>query len=283
MRPPALHFERRGSGPAAILLHGFTGSGLDLAGVAQALSEHHETIVPDLPGHGRSVGAAAGGGAYGFDATLERLAEVLDGSGRTRAHWIGYSMGARLALAFAARFPARVASLVLLAGRAGIADPAEREARRFSDEALAARIERIGVEAFVAEWLSQPMFDTLLRLGPQATTDARRARAGNDARELAAALRGLGPAAQPPVFDDLPRLAMPVLLVAGALDRRFVGIAEDLAGRLPDSQVRLIANAGHAAHLEQPAAFRSAVLEFLRRVDDRAPGFRSHPVQETNP
>lgn len=283
MRPPALHFERRGSGPAAVLLHGFTGSGLDLAGVAQSLREHYETIVPDLPGHGRSAGAAAGGGAYGFDATLERLAEVLDGTGRTRAHWIGYSMGARLALAFAARFPARVASLVLLAGRAGIADPAEREARRLSDEALAVRLESIGVEAFVEEWLSQPMFDTLRRLGPQATTDARRARAGNDARELAAALRGLGPGAQPPVFDDLPRLAMPVLLVAGALDRRFVGIAEDLAGRLPGSQVRLIGNAGHAAHLEQPAAFRSAVLEFLRRVDDRAPGFRSHPVQETNP
>lgn len=283
MRPKALHFERRGGGATAVLLHGFTGSGVDLSGVAQALREDYETIVPDLPGHGRSVGAAASGGAYGFDDTLERLAEVLDATGRARAHWIGYSMGARLALAFAVRFPARVASLVLLAGRAGIADSVERASRRRSDEALAARIESIGVEAFAEEWLSQPMFDTFRRLGPQASMDALRARAGNDACELAAALRGLGPAAQPPVFDDLPRLRMPVLLVAGALDRRFVGIAEDLARRLPGSQIHVIEDAGHAAHLERPAAFHSAVLDFLRRVDDRAPHVHSHPVEETFP
>ena len=69
------------------------------------------------------------------------------------------------------------------------------------------------------------------------------------------ACAGLGPGAQPPLFDDLPRLNVPVLLVAGALDRTFVAHAMDLERRIPGAEVREIADAGHAVHLEQPAAF----------------------------
>ncbi len=53
-----LHVERRGRGPALVLLHGFTGSGRSLAGVASAFEQEFETLAPDLPGHGRSVGEA---------------------------------------------------------------------------------------------------------------------------------------------------------------------------------------------------------------------------------
>jgi 2-succinyl-6-hydroxy-2,4-cyclohexadiene-1-carboxylate synthase len=281
MRPIALHVERRGHGAALVLLHGFAGSGRDMAALANALDSEYATIVPDLPGHGRSVDAAAGG-VFDFDDALDSLAAVLDAAALSRAHWLGYSMGARLALAFAARCPERVTSLVLLAGRAGIADADERHARRRADEALAARIETNGVEAFVDEWLAQPLFDALRRRGPEALRKARLARLGNDAAGLAAALRALGPGAQPPVFDALARLDLPVLLVAGGLDPRFVELGRDLAARLPRAELRVIPDAGHAAHVEQPEAFDRVVREFLRRVDGPArPSL--HPVQETVP
>jgi 2-succinyl-6-hydroxy-2,4-cyclohexadiene-1-carboxylate synthase len=276
----ALPLSRHGHGPPLLLLHGYTGSGQSMAGLARSLERDYETLAPDLPGHGRTVLEPVPA-AYDFDECLRRLVATLESTGRRRAHWLGYSMGARLALGCAVRHPGSVASLVLLAGRAGIEDPAERAARRAADEALAARLESRGIEAFVDEWLAQPLFATLRRLGAEFFDGERQARLANDARGLAASLRGLGPAAQPALFDALPGVRVPVLLVAGALDPRFVELAHGLARRLPQAEVCLIPDAGHAAHLERPETFARAVREFLRRVDGPAPPLASLPAQET--
>lgn len=275
----ALAAERSGRGPALMLLHGYTGAGRSMGGLARAFQHDFDTIAPDLPGHGRSAERAVRH-AYDFAACVEDLAATLAATGHDSAHWLGYSMGARLALACAVRHPSRVASLVLVAGRAGIADPGERAARRRADEALAARIEERGVEAFVDEWLAQPLFATLQRLGPDFMARERAARLANDARGLASSLRALGPAAQSPLFSALPRVTVPVLLVAGALDVRFVATAHELARCLPRAEVCVIPDAGHAAHLEQPEAFQRTVHEFLRRAARPASNDPSPSVQE---
>lgn len=257
-----LQFDRRGNGPALMLLHGFTGSARGMAATARALEQEYEVLTPDLPGHGRSAAPDPEAG-YGFDDCVDDLVATLLASGHERAHWVGYSMGARLALGCSVRHPARVATLVLVGARAGIGDPAEREARRRADEALARRIEAGGLESFVDEWMAQPMFATQRRLGPRFHDEARRERLANSARGLAASLRALGPGAQPPLFDDLRRVTAPTLLVAGALDRKFAAIAHDLAARMACAEVCEIADAGHAAHLEQPDLFARALRNFL--------------------
>jgi 2-succinyl-6-hydroxy-2,4-cyclohexadiene-1-carboxylate synthase len=276
----ALYFERRGRGPALMMLHGFTGSGRSLDAVAQSLARDFATIAPDLPGHGRSIGAA-GADSYTFDRSVARVVATLENAGHARAHWLGYSMGARLALGCAVHFPQRVRSLVLVGGRAGIANSDERLARRRSDEALADRLETEGIEPFVDAWLSQPIFATQRRLGAEFMAGQRRERLANDARELAASLRGHGPGAQPPLFDQLERVEVPVLLVVGTLDRPFVDHARELARRLPDAEICEVAGAGHAVHLEQPLAFIEAVRDFLRRAASRAQSTHSIQVQET--
>ena len=280
MNDGALYFERRGRGPALMMLHGFTGSGRSLDAVAQSLARDFATIAPDLPGHGRSIGAA-GADSYTFDRSVARVVATLENAGHARAHWLGYSMGARLALGCAVHFPQRVRSLVLVGGRAGIANSDERLARRRSDEALADQLETQGIEPFVDSWLSQPIFATQRRLGAEFMAGQRRERLANDARELAASLRGHGPGAQPPLFDQLERVEVPVLLVAGTLDRPFVDHARELARRLPDAEICEVAGAGHAVHLEQPLAFIEAVRDFLRRAASRAQSTHSIQVQET--
>jgi pimeloyl-ACP methyl ester carboxylesterase len=73
---------------------------------------------------------------------------------------------------------------------------------------------------------------------------------------------------------------VPVLLVAGSLDRRFVVLARDLARRLPQAEVCEIADAGHAVHLEQPEAFLRAARDFMRRAERPAIPLPSSSVQE---
>ncbi|MFO1393020.1 MAG: 2-succinyl-6-hydroxy-2,4-cyclohexadiene-1-carboxylate synthase [Steroidobacteraceae bacterium] len=279
MTAGALHFERRGKGSPLMLLHGFTGSANSMRGLADGLARDFETIAPDLPGHGRSTAGADAG--YSFDACLDALVATLHAAGHRRAHWLGYSMGARLALAVAVRHPDSVASLVLLSGRAGIASEGEREARRRADETLARRIETEGVAAFVDEWMAMPMFQTQQLLGAAFLEEQRRERLRNDAAGLAASLRALGPAAQPPLFDELSRVTVPALLVVGALDTAFVAHGHELERRLSGAQLCEIADAGHAVHLERPSAVVAAVHDFLCRA--AGPARSSHPpsVQET--
>lgn len=274
-RPLRVH--RRGRGPAMMMLHGFTGSGQGMEGLARSFEDEFEVLAPDLPGHGCSSITAG----YSFDRAVDDLLATLEACGHRHACWLGYSMGARLALACAARQPRCAASLVLVGARAGIADPAEREARRREDEALAARIEAEGIEAFVDQWMAQALFATQRRLGDAFLAGARRERLANSARGLAASLRVLGPGAQQPLFDVLARVEAPVLLVAGALDRKFVEVARDLAARLPRAEVCEIADAGHAVHLERPEAFLAAARDFLRRTAGPARSVFTNQVQET--
>lgn len=275
----ALPYRTQGTGHPLVLLHGFLGDGAAMDGLAAALGSGYETIAPDLPGHGRAADRVTP--TDGFTTCLDDLAATLAAAGHASAHWLGYSMGARIALAFALRHPARVRSLVLVAGRAGIADQAERAARRSADAALAARIEAIGMAAFAAEWLAQPLFATLARLGPEQLAAERAARARHDAAGVAAALRALGPAAQPPLHDRLGELAMPVLLIAGALDAPFVAHAHALAAAIPQAELAIVEGAGHAVHVEQPAACAAVVRDFLTRAAALADSAPSPP--ETHP
>jgi 2-succinyl-6-hydroxy-2,4-cyclohexadiene-1-carboxylate synthase len=182
------------------------------------------------------------------------------GEGGGTAVYAGYSMGGRLCLRLALDRPDVVRGLVLLSASPGIADDAERTARRAADEKLAGEIERDGVEAFLERWVSQPLFATLPR--DAAGLDARRA--GNSVATLTHALRALGAGAQDPLWERLGNLEPPFLPVAGVLDEKYVDIAFEMAARVgPDMHPVLIGGAGHAVHLENPEAVASLLRRFV--------------------
>jgi pimeloyl-ACP methyl ester carboxylesterase len=165
-------------------------------------------------------------------------------------------MGARTCLHLALLRPDVVTALVLLGGTAGIDDPDERAARRTADDALADRLERIGTEAFLDEWLAQPLFAGL----PPEGRGARSA----DAAGLAWSLRLAGTGTQEPLWSRLAELTMPVLVVAGERDARFRALGDRLvAGIGAGATMAVVPDAGHAAHLERPEAFLALVRPWL--------------------
>lgn len=263
--------KRVGSGPALVLLHGFTGSAATWAPHLPAFTRGHTVVAIDLLGHGASD-APADPSRYTMARTVDDLTAILGQLDLARAAWLGYSMGGRIALAVAAVRPDLVDALVLEGASPGIADPGERAARVQADETLAARIERDGVAAFVAGWERLPLFASQARLPDAARAVQRRQRLANNPTGLANSLRGMGAGAQPPFHDHLSAIAVPTLLIAGAEDAKFRHLAAQMAAALPNATVAIVPDAGHAAHLEQPRAFEEAVLGFLRLVEQ--PGER---------
>jgi 2-succinyl-6-hydroxy-2,4-cyclohexadiene-1-carboxylate synthase len=261
-----LNVEERGHGPALVLLHGFTGSAADWSDHVDCFARSHRTLAVDLPGHGCSD-APNDPALYGMKRFTDDLATLLDMHQIETARWLGYSMGGRIALSFAVRHPERVERLVLEAASPGIADPHERQERIARDETLAASIERDGVETFVDDWMSQPLFASQTRLGKAALAAARDARRANNPTGLSNSLRGAGAGAQEPLWDRLHEVGAPVLLIAGDEDAKFRSIAQAMAARFPNARVAFIAAAGHNTHLENPLAFQRIILDFLKDTE----------------
>jgi 2-succinyl-6-hydroxy-2,4-cyclohexadiene-1-carboxylate synthase len=215
--------------------------------------EKYRIELVDLPGHGESTARPST-----LDEAGRLAAEVSIGS-----VLIGYSMGARVALHAALQPHHQLKGLVLIGAHPGIVDETERQIRRDADQALAQRIEEIGVETFLDEWLKQPMFDGVRDLN-------NRDRLRNSADGLAYALRTLGTGNQRVLDAELGALRLPVLVITGDRDQKFLDLTSRFRSCLQDATFATIANAGHACHLEQPDATRETIegwLEKLRESD----------------
>ena len=248
---PLLKFERQGSGKSLVWLHGFTQTRESAHQFRTILAGSHELLLADLPGHGNSSDV---------QATLNQTADLLASSLPNEPVALGgYSLGARVALHVALRHPERISALIVLGASRGIEDVDQRHERVARDEALAERIEAIGTERFLDEWLAQPMFSTL-------PYDPRERQArSHDPRGLASSLRLSGTGTQEflgPLFDTL---IVPMLCLAGERDTKFSAEAKAIAASVPEAHLRLIDEAQHAAHLENPEACADLVATFLAR------------------
>ena len=251
---------------AVVMLHGFSGSSEDWTETATALSEAGFAAVGiDLPGHSRTD-VPADPRRFTMAETARDLGVVVATLGIEHAHWMGYSMGGRVALHLGVTEPARVASLILESASPGVADESARTERRTRDEALAAEIASRGVPWFVDYWERLSVFDSQRCLSEEARSTQRARRLRNSTAGLAGSLRGLGQGAQEFLGPRLGSVLCPTLFMSGALDPEYTARAKRMAAAMPDAEVTLVADAGHNIHLEQPEAFRRAVLDRLDRI-----------------
>jgi 2-succinyl-6-hydroxy-2,4-cyclohexadiene-1-carboxylate synthase len=225
------------------LVPGFSNTAVSWRGVERALPPDWDVQAIEVPDGLDFTGTA--------DALGHRGGEGI---------WVGYSMGARLALRLALDNPRFVDGLALVSGTAGSRTAGEREARQAADERQAQELERDGMDVFLERWLDQRLFETLPR--DAAMLDDRRR--GNTVQRLAHQLRELGQGAQEPVWDRLGELSVPVLVVAGGYDRAYSETARRLASAIgSNAEVRIIDRAGHALHLEQPAALAHELASWI--------------------
>ncbi|MGD0862989.1 MAG: 2-succinyl-6-hydroxy-2,4-cyclohexadiene-1-carboxylate synthase [Candidatus Limnocylindrales bacterium] len=259
-----------GSGPPLLLIHGFTGRASDWGPFLPALQQAATTITVDLLGHGDSDSPAEPA-RHAIERQAADLAAVLRRIGAAPADVAGYSLGARVALRMAAASSGVVRRLMLESPSAGIADPADRAARRDADEQLARLLESRGMQAFVERWESLPFFasERALPAASRARLHAERLR--NRREGLAACLRGAGQGSMEPLDGRLGGVKSPTLVVAGALDETGRLRAEAIAAGIPRARLVIVEKAGHAPHREAPGRFASLLLEFIARAPAGAP------------
>lgn len=274
-----LNVETSGNGPPILAIHGFTGNLRTWDAFSTAMQKRYSVVRIDVLGHGQSDSPEVVE-FYTMERTISALAELLDKLSLPKVHWLGYSMGGRIALAAAVSLKERALSLVLESGSPGLASSLERAARVKSDESLAGKIKASGIESFINYWESLPMWASQARLPAETRTKLRAQRLTNNPVGLSNSLIGIGTGAQPSFHERLAEILVPTLFIAGEEDKKFAQTAQEMCRSVKTSQCRIVKESGHTVHLEQPGQFNAAVLAFLKTIESRdakEAGIRSRP------
>ena len=253
-------YETHGSGPPLVLLHGATSIGKDdFAAQIPLFSKRFQLILPDARGHGFTRWDASRG--FQYDWLVEDLAAFTEAIGLETFHLLGFSMGAMTALQFAARFGARLRTLVVV-GISPAREPRASVARRLMDPLRADR--------------DDPAWAALL---------GRR----HDEGQGAGAWRTLLPAiaadvaAQPLMTPaELHGIDAPAMVVCGDRDPFVpVGQAWELERQLPDGRLFVVPDCGHEVTVKRPGLFNEALAGFYRWTRDAAATRAGHAADET--
>ena len=258
-----LHYEciGRSDRPPLLLLHGFLGSGSDWDALVDHFADQFYCITVDLPGHGQSV-ECVDPSLYSFLGARDAIVSIVDRLHVRNGYLIGYSMGGRLALSVAIHAPGLFAHVVLESSSPGLKTPIDRAARNLQDDEVASEIESISFPAFLDRWYSQPLFSSL-QARPDLLRWLKTTRLCQSPDELARALRGLGIGRQPSYWDRLSRMNVPLLLVTGELDQKYIRIGENMASLCKEARTAIVPGAGHNTRLENPVAFIGVVDSFF--------------------
>jgi pimeloyl-ACP methyl ester carboxylesterase len=254
-----------GEGPPLVVVHGLGGAAVNFTELAPLLARNRRVLIPDLPGHGRSLPLER---VDGLTTYAEHVAAVADFEGIFPAPVIGYSMGGVIALRLAVERPNDVPALALVAAAGivsvtrraeiwlaatGAVRPAQVMTRFRGTFARRPRLRWLPFGAWGAVDPPALSPESVLGFleGPSQHTDV-----GSAARAL------LTDDPRP----DLDRLRCPVFLLWGARDR-LVPLEDgfEYARRLR-APIRTLPAAGHLLVGEQPQACAQILLEFLDGV-----------------
>jgi len=244
--------------PGLILLHGFLGSPEDWLPIAEKLSRSYFCMLPDLPGHGKTPASA-----LPFETQMELFARSIETmQGTSPSFLAGYSMGGRIALYLALRFPHLFRKTVIISASPGLKTEEERQTRKESDERLALNIEE-NFESFLREWYDQPLFASLKNNLAFAKTFA--ARKMNSPEQAALALRTLGTGNQPSLWSELADFRHPMSFFAGEKDGKYVEIGRQMVNLCSCSDLDIFPQCGHTLHIENRELFIDRLLFSLTR------------------
>jgi pimeloyl-ACP methyl ester carboxylesterase len=238
-----VYYESHGSGPAVLLSHGYSATSQMWAGQVESLKDRYQVIAWDMRGHGQTD-SPADQTQYSEATSVEDMAAILRELGISRAVIGGLSLGGYMSLAFNLKYPEMTRALLLFDTGPGYNNPKAREGWNETAYKRAEIFESKGLDA----------------LGASAEVQVSTHRS---AEGLAKAARGMLAQFDNRVMQSLEHISVPVLVLVGADDQPFLGATDYMANKIPGAKKVVIAGAGHAANLHQPAAFNAAVEEFL--------------------
>ncbi len=270
----SLYYEETGSGAPLIFLHEFGGHYLSWEPQVRYFSRRYRCITYAARGWPPSD-VPNDVAKYSQARAADDCADLMKALGIDKAHLCGLSMGATAGLEFAIRHPGKATALVIAAGGGGgSTDPEAKKRFKEECEAFAQRIEKEGMPAMAELYCTSSARNTYRYKDPRGWAEFKQQFADGSATGHAMTMRGVQ-GSRVPFFErtaELAKIAEPMLVVIGDEDDSTHSLAVHLKQRVARSGVLELPKCGHTMNLEEPAAFNTAVQDFLHAVEnDRWP------------
>jgi pimeloyl-[acyl-carrier protein] methyl ester esterase len=258
-----LHAETFGSGPEVVWLHGWGMHSGVWRNFARCFADDYRITLIDLPGHGRS------GMINRF--TLDGVTEALLAVAPAQAHWLGWSLGAKIALRMAGLHPRRITSLTMMAGTARFTraedwpcamDLAlmERFAHDLVNNYHRTLMQFLGLQTWGLDNAKEVLKELKAQVAECGEPEAEALKAGLDILRTED-LRG-----------ELPGLQVPLLLLLGGRDRLAPPGAGEAMQRLARrAELQVLATSAHTPFLSHADQCLGFLSEFWRRHDASGP------------
>ncbi|MEH2353692.1 2-succinyl-6-hydroxy-2,4-cyclohexadiene-1-carboxylate synthase [Nostoc sp.] len=250
--------------PLILFLHGFMGNINEFDETIKLLFNEFSYLTLDLPGHGKTQ-VLGEDEYYTMATTAHALINLLDELKIAKCFLVGYSMGGRLALYLALHFPERFHKVVLESASPGFPTAAERLERIKIDTQIGRKLTRIFEKSdfvtFLSNWYNQPIFG-YIQNHPEYDRMVE-SRLQNNPQELDKSLRFMGTGYQPSLWEKLQLNTIPMLLLVGEYDQKFISINTQMAKICEFTHIKIISNAGHNIHFENTFAFVENIKSFL--------------------
>jgi pimeloyl-[acyl-carrier protein] methyl ester esterase len=244
-----IHYEIAGDGPAMVLVHAIPFDHSLWLYQQARFSTWFRVISVDLRGFGRSAKVTA---AYAFEDMARDVLGVMDDEGVDRAVVMGCSIGSKLALLLGGFAPQRFSAIIQVGGNSGPQDFARRIDGYLNEPFSPYRRAHLRFgnrEGFGDTPLGRYLHDMFSERDPW-----------HDPAAIAAVFRALS------AGDARPYLSAykpPTLIINGEFDNARPR-GEETARLIPGARHRILAGAGHACMIEDPAGFDALVIDFLR-------------------
>ena len=255
-RTLALHADVMGQGPALLFLPGLGGDRRAFAGIQKNISTGRKTFALDPRDTGLSERSSI---EYNLDDMAADLIAFMDQQGIGQADIVGHSMGGMIAQHLAIMAPERVRSMVLMSCHAR--NYAWKIALVQSWMALKTLVTPVEFTRQTMPWLLGPeLFENQAHIAGMIRHVER-----NPSHPEPEAFARQGRAVQNhDVIGALHNLEMPVLVIAGALDRVTPPeTSKVLADHIPNSHFELFENIGHLPHIEATTRLTTLLNRFL--------------------
>ncbi|MEE7505587.1 alpha/beta hydrolase [Methylobacterium mesophilicum] len=262
-----LHYEESGRGTPLIFVHEFAGDHRSYEAQLRHFGRRYRAVAFSARGYPPSDVPEAVS-AYSQARAADDILAILDHLGAPQAHVAGISMGAFATLHFGLRHPGRALSLCL--GGCGYGAEPERQALfRAEADATAAMLLRDGMAAFAERYAVGPTRVQFETKDPRGHAEFKRMLAEHSALGSANTQAGVQKG-RPSLYDlgdELGRMTVPTLIVAGDEDWPCLAPSLMLKRVIPSAALAVLPNTGHALSVEEPDAYNRLLDDFLAQVE----------------
>lgn len=248
--------------PVILFLHGFMGDRRDFYQVVDLISAKFCCLLIDLPGHGKTE--VEQDSNYQMPNTAQAIIKLLEQLKIKPCFLVGYSMGGRIALYLTIYFPDYFRKVIIESASPGLKTQLERDRRIKRDLKLADKLEALAPEdfpLFLKQWYSSHLFGSFMNHSNYHKAIARRL--NNDPAKLAKSLRQIGLGMQPCLWHQLGAIQVPLFLIVGSLDRKFIAINQKMVKESPNHNLAIVNNCGHNVHFEKSSKFAQLIKHYF--------------------